>query len=175
MRTVEEFAGVDIAHYFEVGFTGFADVVDAVGGVTVDVPPNTVVDDVALPEGTQTLNGEQALVFVRCRETYALGDFQRAANQRAFMVALADKVLSSPPWRWPGLGLSISKCIGTDAWSWELMFMMLGMNGMDSSSIYTAAVPSSTETIDGVSYVITDEDAWAEMLARVNAGEDPNA
>lgn len=172
--TVASFADVKIAHFFEVGFDGFADIVDAVGGITVDVPANTTVDDVTLPSGTQTLNGSQALVFVRCRDTYALGDFQRAANQRAFMVALASKMKQAPFWKWPGIITAVSKCIGTDAWSWQLFCMLIETKGIDSSAIYTAQVPSTTQTIDGVSYVITKDSAWATMMTRVNAGLDPN-
>lgn len=174
VQVVSQFAGVPISHYIEVGFAGFVDVVDAVGGVTVDVPPNTEVDGIVVPEGVQRLNGEQALIFVRCRKTYAAGDLQRAANQRAFMVALSSEILSAPPWKWPGLGLAISKCISTDAYSAELVLMALTMKGMDMSSMYTAVVPSYTDTIDGVSYVVADEAAWADMMARVDAGQDPN-
>lgn len=172
--TVANFANVKIAHFFEVGFEGFADIVDAVGGVTVDVPENTEVDDVKLPSGTQTLNGEQALVFVRCRDTYAAGDFQRAANQRQFMVALMKAMKAAPFWKWPSIITATSKCIGTDAWSWQMMFMLFEVAGTDSSNIYTAQVPSTTKTIDGVSYVITKDSEWSAMMTRVNAGQDPN-
>lgn len=179
-RTVADFASVgdtdvDIAHFFQVGFDGLADLVDAVGGVTVDVPPNTTVDDVTVPAGVQTLDGEQALVFVRCRKTYANGDFQRAENQRVLMGALADKVKHAPPWRWPGIITAASKCIKTDAHAWQFLGVLLEVAGTGSDDIYSAQVPSRAKTIGGVSYVITDEEAWTQMMENVDAGNDPEA
>ncbi len=179
-RTVADFASVgdvdvDIAHFFQVGFDGLADLVDAVGGVTVDVPPNTTVDGVTVPAGVQTLDGEQALIFVRCRKTYANGDFQRAQNQRVLMGALADKVKHSPPWRWPGIITAASKCIKSDAHAWQFFGVLLEVAGTGSDDIYSAQVPSRTKTIGGVSYVITDEEAWTQMMENVDAGKDPEA
>lgn len=174
VTTVSEFAGVDIAHFVEVGFDGFQEIVDAVGGVTVDVPADTTVDDVTLPEGTQTLNGEQALVFVRCRKTYALGDYQRAANQRQFLVALLSSIKKAPVWQWPGIIESISACVGTDCSSGQLLWMALQLWGMDTDDMYTAVVPSYTDTIDGVSYVVAYDDDWSTMMNRVEQGLDPN-
>jgi len=174
VKTVSEFAGVDIAHFVEVGFDGFEDIVDAVGGVTVDVPADTTVDDITLPEGTQTLDGVQALVFVRCRKTYALGDYQRAANQRQFLAALATSVKKASFWRWPGIAKGIASCVSTD-WSAEGMALMaLEVRGMDASGMYTAVVPSYTEDIDGVSYVVAYDDDWTAMMSRVDQGLDPN-
>ena len=176
VSTVSGFADdTAIAHYYQVGFEGFAGIVDAVGGVTVDVPENTEVYGESIPSGTQTLNGEQALIFVRCRDTYALGDFQRAANQRQLVVALMKKMKSAPPWRWPAILTSISKCIGTDAWAWQNFLILLETAGIGSDDVYTAQVPSSTRTIDGVSYVVTDQDGWGTMLARLRAGQDPSS
>ena len=176
VTTVEEFAGVKIAHYVEVDFSGFVDVVDAVGGITVDVPEDTTVDDVTLPSGIQTLDGEQALVFVRCRKTYATGDYQRTANQRAFMVALSSAVMSSPAWKRPAIIASISKCISTDMSANGLLLMMLSLQGIDTGQdMYTAVVPSESQTIDGVSYVVADDASWQTMMKKVDAGEDPNS
>jgi polyisoprenyl-teichoic acid--peptidoglycan teichoic acid transferase len=175
VQAVEDFAGVDIAHYIEVDFSGFSDIVDAVGGVTVDVPADTVVDDIALPEGTQTLNGEQALVFVRCRETYLLGDFQRTANQRQFMTALASGIKHAPFYKWPSIFSSIASCVSTDMSSYSMLWMIMSLSGLDPDTMYTAVVPSTTSTIGGVSYVITIDDEWTQMMALVDAGKDPNA
>jgi LCP family protein required for cell wall assembly len=174
--TVSEFADdTPIAHYYEVGFEGFVSLVDAVGGVTVDVPENTEVYGESIPSGVQTLNGEQALIFVRCRDTYKLGDFQRQANQRQFMSALLKSIKQAPIWKWPSIITAISKCVGTDAWAWQSFLITLEVAGTSSDNIYSAQVPSTAKTIDGVSYVITDDDAWSTMLARLRAGEDPNS
>lgn len=97
-RTVEQATGVRIDHYAEIGFGGFAEIVDAIGGVTIDVP-NGMIDQsngVELPEGEQELDGSQALSFVRMRKSAATprSDLDRVVNQRKFIGALAGEIAS---------------------------------------------------------------------------------
>lgn len=175
IKAVSDFAGVPIAHVVEVDFFGFKDIVDALGGVTVNVPPNTKYKGVEVPEGLQTLNGEQALVFARCRKTYAEGDYQRTKNQRQLIQAVAKEVLNAPATEIPSLVKSLASAVSTDMTVDELANLALSMRGMDVSSMKTAVVPSHSGMQDGVSYVFAEEPAWSEMMARVDAGEDPNA
>lgn len=72
VRTVESNTGLHIDHYVEIGFAGFANIVDAVGGVEIDIPQD-IKDSKSgadFKKGKQTLNGQDALAFVRTR--YAL-------------------------------------------------------------------------------------------------------
>lgn len=95
VQTVEEATGVHIDHYAEIGFGGFAGIVDAVGGVNVCLQ-NAISDPLAgidLAAGCQDLTGSQALGFVRSRAT-ALADLDRMNNQRQFMSALLSKATS---------------------------------------------------------------------------------
>ncbi|WP_435278233.1 LCP family protein [Rhodococcus yananensis] len=95
VQTVEGATGVHIDHYAEIGFGGFASIVDAVGGVDVCVPYD--IDDplagLQLSAGCQELDGAEALGFVRTRAT-ALADLDRMNNQRLFMSALLSKATS---------------------------------------------------------------------------------
>lgn len=175
VQTVSEFAGVPIAHVVEIDFFGFKDIVDALGGVTVNVPANTEYQGLYIPEGEQTLNGEQALVFARCRKTYAEGDYQRTKNQRQLVQAVAKKVLNAPVSDMPGLVGSMADAVSTDMSVTELVSLANSMRGMDAGSMKTAVVPSHSGMEDGVSYVFAEEPAWSEMMGRVDAGEDPNA
>ncbi|MGF0310884.1 LCP family protein [Rhodococcus sp. IEGM1428] len=96
VQTVEGATGVHIDHYAEIGFGGFAGIVDAVGGVNVCVQ-NAIDDPLAginIPAGCQDLTGSDALGFVRSRAT-ALADLDRMNNQRAFMSALLEKATSA--------------------------------------------------------------------------------
>ncbi|WP_249305217.1 LCP family protein [Rhodococcus sp. 14-2483-1-1] len=96
VQTVEGATGVHIDHYAEIGFGGFAGIVDAVGGVNVCVQ-NAIDDPLAginIPAGCQDLTGSEALGFVRSRAT-ALADLDRMNNQRAFMSALLEKATSA--------------------------------------------------------------------------------
>lgn len=174
VQTVSQFAGVPIAHVVEIDFFGFKDIVDALGGVTVNVPANTEYQGLHIPEGEQTLNGEQALVFARCRKTYAEGDYQRTKNQRQLVQAVAKKVLNAPVSDMPGLVGSMADAVSTDMSVTELVSLANSMRDMDAGSMKTAVVPSHSGMEDGVSYVFAEEPAWSEMMARVDAGEDPN-
>lgn len=98
IRTVEDMTGVRIDHHLIVDFTGFKKMVNAVGGVDVCLP-EPVHDQKAhlnLPAGTQKLNGEQALGYVRAR--YSIGDgsdTQRMDRQQDFLASLVKKVRSN--------------------------------------------------------------------------------
>nr|WP_137875235.1 LCP family protein [Rhodococcus sp. Q] len=95
VRTVEEATGLRMDHYAEIGFGGFAGIVDAIGGVNLCVP--YPIDDplagINLQPGCQDLTGAEALGFVRTRAT-PLADLDRMNNQRLFMAALLDKATS---------------------------------------------------------------------------------
>ncbi|MFN3601589.1 MAG: LCP family protein [Dietzia sp.] len=95
-RTLEEQTGMRIDHYAEIGFGGFAGIVDAVGGVDICVeePINDPLAGLDLAAGCQTLSGPQALGFVRTRYGFAEQDLQRVRNQRQFLGALMSETMS---------------------------------------------------------------------------------
>lgn len=98
IRTVERMTGIRIDHHMIIDFVGFKRVVDAVDGVEICLP--RPIDDPAahlkLPAGRQTLDGEQALGFVRARKTLGNGsDTQRMERQQQFLGALVKKVQSN--------------------------------------------------------------------------------
>ncbi|MFE3291792.1 LCP family protein [Rhodococcus sp. NPDC059234] len=95
VQTVEEATGLRMDHYAEIGFGGFAGMVDAIGGVNLCVPYpiNDPLAGVNLQPGCQDLTGAEALGFVRSRAT-PLADLDRMNNQRAFMAALLKKATS---------------------------------------------------------------------------------
>ncbi|RSS76819.1 LytR family transcriptional regulator [Streptomyces sp. WAC06614] len=98
IRTVEALTGVRIDHHMVMDFRGFKKMVDAVGGVEVCLksPMNDAEAKLRLPAGRQTLQGEQALGFVRAR--YSLGngsDTERMERQQQFLASLVKKVQSN--------------------------------------------------------------------------------
>lgn len=95
-QTLEQQTGVRIDHYAEIGFGGFAGIVDAVGGVDICVE-EPIVDPFAgldLAAGCQTLDGPESLGFVRTRYGFAEQDLQRVRNQRQFLGALMRETMS---------------------------------------------------------------------------------
>jgi LCP family protein required for cell wall assembly len=98
IRTVERLTDIRIDHFVVVDFTGFKKMVDAVGGVEVCLARPAVDKDARLdlPAGRQTLNGEQALGYVRARYAFGDGsDTERMGRQQAFLSSLVRKVDSS--------------------------------------------------------------------------------
>jgi LCP family protein required for cell wall assembly len=94
-QTVEMATGLRLDHYAEIGFGGFENIVDAVGGV--DICVSDPIDDpkagLKIGAGCQTLNGTQALGYVRTRAT-PRADLDRVVHQRQFLGALTDKATS---------------------------------------------------------------------------------
>ena len=86
--------GLRIDHFAEVGFGGFVDVTNAVGGVhmCLDKPMVDEKSGADLKAGCQTLDGAQALAYVRARYSDPLGDLGRMQRQRQFLAALSHQV-----------------------------------------------------------------------------------
>jgi LCP family protein required for cell wall assembly len=161
---VSDFVGVKISHIVMIDFEGFVDVVDELGGITINVPAYSSYNGIELQPGVQTLNGEQALTFVRDRKNYGLGDFQRGANQRTFLKAVIKKVLQAPATDIPGLVNSLAGGARTDLTTTQFIDLALSFRGMDADAdMYVGQVPSTTATINGISYVIAIEDEWAPV------------
>ena len=97
MRTVEGLFDTKIDHVAMVDFEGFKELSTALGGVTVenDIPFTAHDTDYFYPAGKIDLEGDRALRFVRERKSFTNGDYQRVANQRKFIAAAANKLLSS--------------------------------------------------------------------------------
>lgn len=98
INTIQNYFGITIDYYAKINFKGLVKLVDAVGGVEVDVPQRLCTDNssrgetICINPGRQTLNGEQALVFARNRKSLSNGDFGRAQHQQEIVMALIDKM-----------------------------------------------------------------------------------
>jgi LCP family protein required for cell wall assembly len=95
-KTVQNVTGLRIDHYMEIGFGGFVHVVDAVGGVRMCLKTSLYdqASGARLKKGCQTLDGDQALAYVRTRHNFSDQDLQRVQDQRLFMRALLSKLTS---------------------------------------------------------------------------------
>ena len=99
-RTVEQLLGIEINYTFKVGFDTVTDIVDAVGGVDVNVEPGYECSNflhapgLSVHAGINHLNGEQALGYARERYAYSEGDRQRTKNQQQVLMGIVNKVTS---------------------------------------------------------------------------------
>ncbi|MEU4033075.1 LCP family protein [Streptomyces collinus] len=146
VRTIEYNTGLHIDHYVEIGFGGFAKIVDAVGGVEITIDKGFKDKDSGanFKSGKQTLNGEEALAFVRTRHAFASQDLQRTKNQQKFLAALAHQVATpstvlNPFKFYPTMGAGLdSLTVDKDMSLWDLASMfwaMKGVSGGDGTSL----------------------------------------
>ncbi len=95
-KTVQNVTGLRIDHYMGIGFGGFVGVVNAVGGVRMCLKTSLYdqASGARLKKGCQTLDGAQALAYVRTRHNFSDQDLQRVQDQRVFLRALLTKLTS---------------------------------------------------------------------------------
>ena len=163
VQTVEQATGVRIEHYAEVGFAGFGDVVNALGGVEICLPEplNDPLAGVDLPAGCQTVPGRDALGYVRSRDT-PRADLDRMLHQREFMAALLRR-LTAPAvwlnlWRWYAVPKAVVGALGVDqdTHSWDLARLAWALRG--TVTALTVPIGDFAGTDSG-SVVLWDADA----------------
>jgi LCP family protein required for cell wall assembly len=164
VQTVESVTGLNINHYMGIGFEGLVDVTNKVGGVNVCL--KTAVHDqnsgVNLPAGCQTLNGTQALEFVRDRDSFASGDLQRIQDQREFLKALLGKATSPAvflnPFRALPFGSSAASSISVDQGThlYNLIRAGLALRNPETGTVPVANADLQTAAGDSVEWNHTE-------------------
>ncbi|MEK3857184.1 polyisoprenyl-teichoic acid--peptidoglycan teichoic acid transferase TagU [Cytobacillus sp. FSL H8-0458] len=91
MDTVENLLDIPIDYYIQINMEGFKDIVDAVGGVTVENDMDLTFKNYYFPEGTLNLDGDNALIYSRIRKEDPRGDFGRQKRQREVIQAVINK------------------------------------------------------------------------------------
>jgi LCP family protein required for cell wall assembly len=167
-QTVEQATGLRLDHYAEIGFGGFAGLVDALGGVTLCLP-KPISDPLAgidLPAGCQKLDGRNALGYVRTRDT-PRADLDRMGNQRQFMSALPRRAASPAvwlnPWRWYAVPHAAVDALTVDQGDhvWDLARLGWALHG----AVTAITVPLGEFTnSDAGSVVVWNHDAARELF-----------
>ncbi len=167
VETLEGLTGVSIDHYVVVDFNGVQEIVDALGGITVNVaePIEYTLEGrpVSIPAGTQELDGAQALGYVRYRGD-PTADIGRIGRQQEFLRALAAEA-SSPgklP-RLPATARAVWRNMETDmnpvqALRFAAQTWLFGIDG--GAEIY----PGTPQYIGGIAYWVPDEAAGDEAV-----------
>jgi len=150
-RTVEQFTGLRMDHYAEIGFGGFANMVDAIGGVELDI--ETAIHDnetgATIPAGRQKLDGAAALAFVRTRKSDATprSDLDRVVNQRKFIGAFASEVASpgtllNPLHLFPLIGaIPDALTIGSSDHLHHVASLGWSLRGISGDRVVTGTIP----------------------------------
>lgn len=94
IETVEQYLDIPIHHYFSLNMDGMADLVDAIGGITVENEFAFTAEKIDYPEGTLELDGWEALQYTRMRKDDPEGDYGRQRRQREVTEILANELVS---------------------------------------------------------------------------------
>lgn len=179
-QTVEENTGVRIDGYVSLGFDGFVNIIDALGGIQMCLPA-PMQDEKAhvdLPAGCQVLDGTNALGYVRMRYSDPRGDIGRAERQREMVGATAKKALSPltviNPVRWISLNNAFRGAItrGKDTGPLDALALVYGAGVIGLGGGHTFAVPVSTtdyRTSAGTA-VLWDEEQAQEVFDAFASG-----
>lgn len=147
--TLADIIDQDINYYVRMNFTSFMDIVDALGGITVNSSEafTTKIGGYHIQEGENHLNAKQALAFVRERKSFIDGDFARGRNQQRMISAIVKKVCS------PAILTSFSDVLDTVSQSIETNMLSDEMNALVSMQL------SDMPDWDIQSYQITGDSA----------------
>jgi len=175
-QTVEQATGLRLDHYAEVGFSGFAGLVDALGGITVcpTAPMNDPLAGIDLPAGCQKLDGRDALGYVRSRDT-PRADLDRMVNQRQFMSAVLHRAASPAvwlnPWRWYSVAHAAVGALTVDHrdHAWDMARLGWALHG--STTALTVPIGEFTGSDVG-SVVVWDHEKAAQLFDAL-AGDQP--
>jgi LCP family protein required for cell wall assembly len=179
IKTINELTGLPIHDYIEVNFEGFKELVDAIGGVWVNVDSEihdikaANHDDTAkdIKPGYQKLDGKHALTFVRSR-AFPEGDFKRIANQQKFMDALlAQTVRFQNVFRIPQMVQVFSKNVVTSMSLQDMLNMALDLKGVKKKDLYKARIMGKDAKINGIYFYLPDEEQMAVATQRMRNGE----
>jgi LCP family protein required for cell wall assembly len=162
-----ELTGISIDKTMLINFEGFIKVVDTLGGVeiTVDEPMHDPMSSSDFDPGTYIMSGEEALAFSRCRKTSG-GDFDRVDRQKYLISELmrqklnASIILKAP---------QLISIFNQEAKSDFSLFDYINLGTIlifSDKDIERITLPGKTATIDGISYVLVDEEEAKDFVSK---------
>lgn len=171
IQTIESETGVRIDHYIEIGFAGFAGIVDSLGGI--EVCSKKDIDDpqshLVMSAGVHTLGGVEALKYVRTRDFDGMGDLGRMQRQQQFMSAVLRKVTSTGvllnPVKVINLFNAAIATVKTDSQlnTSDLITLAKQLKNLSASKVRTLTIPlgNPNARVSGLGSVVT----WDKVLA----------
>lgn len=182
MDVVSKIIGEPVNYYVKIGYEGFKQLVNDLGGVEMNVPIDMNYDDNAgnlhihLKKGVQLLDGEKALQLMRFRHGYAEQDLERVKVQREFMLSMFQKAKE------PGTLLkihrilkTINQYVETNIPPTTMLIYTDYLLKIDKNNIKTATLPGIPQYIDGVAYYITDSQEILQFMDNLNNERDNTA
>lgn len=162
VQTLEGFLDRRIDNYVVLNFEGVEEIVDAMGGVTINVRQPVNTDGLSVSPGQQTLNGSEALAYVRYRGG-PTADIGRVGRQQEFMQAIISQALSPANLpQLPATASAILRNIETNMNPLEAarFLIQLRLAGERATDIY----PGTPQYINGISYWVPDTNSGEQVM-----------
>ncbi|HEY3426027.1 MAG TPA: LCP family protein [Negativicutes bacterium] len=173
-QAAEGLLGIPIDYYVTINIAGFKKVIDAIGGVTIDVEKRMVYNDpyddggglvIDLKPGVQHMDGQTAIQYVRYRDDE--GDIGRVARQQKFLKAMLAEVASpSVITKVPAIIHEINTMVKTDMSTGEMLNLVKILNAASKQGLRTDMVPGKPAYIDDISYWLPDLIALRQHVAQ---------
>jgi len=166
--------GISIDRTLHLSPSAFRTIVDAIGGVEIDLPRNLDYEDPAqglsihLKAGKQTLDGTQAEQFVRYRSGYAQGDLDRLDAQKLFLSALFHRLSRLGVTEGASLAMRMRAEVDSNLDAGDILSLSKELLTLSSEEIFFVTAPgqSVTATQSGASYYSLSAPAMAELLSK---------
>ncbi len=170
-KEIAQVTGVTPEHYFMVSFEAFRDIVDALGGVVIDVPMEMKYEDpvqdlvINLNKGKQRLNGKKAEMYMRYRSGYAQGDMGRLSAQQELYTAIQGKLFSFwGAFRIPSVFFAVKKHTDTDLSGGQIFSLMRDALAVGKDHIQILTLPGEGKYIGGRSYFVPYENQTKTLM-----------
>lgn len=173
-QAVENLLGIKIDHHIVINVTGFKKIIDAMGGVTIDVEKRMYYNDpydddggllIDLRPGVQHMDGNTAIQYVRYRDEE--GDIGRVARQQKFLKAVLTEVASpSVITKIPAIIREVSSVVKSDMSTSEMLNLAKILNDASKHGLTTDMVPGKPAYIDDISYWLPDLVALRRHVAQ---------
>ncbi|QGQ48156.1 LCP family protein [Metabacillus sediminilitoris] len=171
INAVEDLLDIPIDYYATVNFEGFKEIIDEIGGVTVEVPFDFTEksdikgkDRIEFHEGTMTLNGEEALAYARMRKQDPRGDFGRNDRQKQIITAAVSSIFTPKNLlKVDEIASHVGDNIETNMRVSEGLGLQSQFSNFKSSAIEQLKLEGSDEYIGGTYYFVPDEMQLIEL------------
>lgn len=160
--TIENFTDIPIDYYVKIDFQGLVDIIDDIGGVTVNVPfdfwEKNIFNNgekIYFQKGSTHLNGEEALAYVRMRKRDPHGDFGRSERQRQLIQVVVEKVTSAKTiFKIDEIAGHLGEHVQTNLNASEIYNLQKDYTSLSSLSIDSLTLDGEGEKIEGVYYFV---------------------
>ena len=173
IATIEDFLKIPVHYYVVANWKGFIRIVDALGGVDLNVDADMNYEDpyanlkIHLKKGFQHLNGQQAGEYVRFRHD-EMGDIGRVGRQQKFMKALATQAIRPGNLvRLPQIMKIIGESVDTNMTPWTLQQVFVAIPSLKNNKIQSDMIPGDFANIGGVSYWAPDRSETRKVVERL--------